>query len=348
MKTQQVFSKPLSLRKLLISDEKLVPLKLNPLVTESFRLVEQFFQENELMFPQFKFVNDMGAYLHPNANLKRLTAIEILFDLDFYIDDLYGDHALNIHRLTSSPAIQETCDHIERCADVFATGKLSSNPSTLETGYWKLRKVMEIETTECWLERFAELLKEHLMATINPLAYGWVPDASISVDDYITIRELISGMHMTIDLIEFDLGIYLPNNVIYHAVVTKLRQCCMKIAALTNDLFSYEKEVLQGELTFNLIVVLQKNLRCGFEQAVEAAFNLINEETKAFYELSQNFVYCWDSTINSDVKHYIEGMKHQIAATWHWQMSTGRYCSPNSPFIELRKANCDLQHKINF
>src|SRR3954467_10590287 len=82
----------LSLQSLLIAHEAHAPLRLNPRAAVSEKLVERFAVENNLIFPQFKLVNTMSAFLFPEANLKRLTIIGQLNCLLYYIDDIYGDN----------------------------------------------------------------------------------------------------------------------------------------------------------------------------------------------------------------------------------------------------------------
>jgi hypothetical protein len=55
-----------------------------------------------------------------------------------------------------------------------------------------------------------------------------------------------------------------------------------------------------------------------------------------FVELEKMVPAYQDAQLNSDVAHYVEGIRDLIIACWHWQWTTNRYRSPNSPFPELQ------------
>ena len=110
---------------------------------------------------------------------------------------------------------------------------------------------------------------------------------------------------------------------------------CSRIGGLMNDIFSYEKEVLTHHSRFNLLAVLQEVDGIPFSEGLDYAVRILNEYTAAFMDMYERIPHFDDATINRNLRLYYEGLANMINGTWHWQLSTNRYRSYNSPFPEL-------------
>src|SRR5262249_48603923 len=145
-------------------------------------------------------------------------------------------------------------------------------------------------------------------SSIDPFAFGWT--ASGSIQDYISVREHVSGMYPTVDLIEFATDNYLKEEF-NNPIIAKLRQGCARIASLTNDLFSYEKEVITRALPTNEIAFTQRKQKSTLAEAIEDTISVINMETSQFLEQADTVTH-WGLPV---LNQYIEGLQHQIRAT---------------------------------
>ncbi len=142
-------------------------------------------------------------------------------------------------------------------------------------------------------------------------------------------------MYPTMLLIEFALGHQIHSQVYEHPLIQRATKLTVLIAAILNDLFSYEKEVMLLDSRFNLVRILMETEQCSFAAAVDQSISMINTwiakfETIAHAPLELKL----DS--KSHAVDYIHGLRQQIAAAWHWQLATNRYRSPDSPFPILR------------
>jgi len=325
----------ISLHKLLISDQSLSPFRHNIYSDKSEQDIEAFITKYDLWFPQFKHINTMNAYMYPDASFERATLCGKLMALLYYIDDEYADTAES-KGIMGSSVPPEYLAKIERSAVAFETGWLPPHSGGLERAFQELRLEIQDQVEPEWMIRFSQIVRQHISYAINPQAYGWKPDGNVPFERYAWLREVISGMYLAIDLIEYHNDFVLLPHVIYHPTIRRLQQACSRIAAFANDLFSYEREVLQEGLRFNLLAVLQRTQNLSFPEAVQLSIEITNHETEEFFRLS-NEIAIWDDTTNALIQRYVECMKYHVSATWHWQMNTIRYRSTTSPFMELIK-----------
>ncbi len=139
-----------------------------------------------------------------------------------------------------------------------------------------------------------------------------------------------------ISLIEVALDILIPDEVLQHPQLQRLTQLTTRFFGFSNDLFSYEKEVLRLGSRFNLIAVLMEAKQLSFAEAVHETIVLLNREAVEFFELESNLPVREEPHLNEAARLDANGLKAQIIAAYHWQYSTNRYRSPHSPFPELR------------
>lgn len=103
-----------------------------------------------------------------------------------------------------------------------------------------------------------------------------------------------------------------------------------QIVVVSNDIFSYEKEVTHNGNPNNLLHAVQihahRNLRDSYLRVV----SMIESWTSELLAL--------EARSAGDLRRYIRGNYTWIAASYHWHFATGRYASPTSPFRELRRA----------
>jgi hypothetical protein len=322
-----------SLSDLVLARHTDVKLTRSPYYVQADDLVEKIADRWSIKLPGFKNYNTMSAFMFPDASLERLVTIGCLNDLLFYIDDVYGNDTYYPDRF-EEPELADRNAIIETCIAAFRGDRSVRHSNRLAHAFAEIRERCVGLADPEWLERFSESLEEHLIWTVK--AGDLTPDgAPMDVDTYISVREQVSGMYPTVDLIEFALGICLPDYVLNDPTFQALKRDCAWIACLSNDLFSYHKEVVVERTNFNLVQVMMHQYQWPFEEAVGEAIQIINDATEHFYETDFT---CddWDATTCAMVAQYINGLRNQISATWHWQMSTNRYRSPDSPFPELR------------
>jgi hypothetical protein len=327
-----------SLKQLLISDSTLLPVCVNPHAKIAEADVQMWATSYDIALPRMDLVVSMTSFLYPQADLARLIIIGKLMYLLFYVDDVYGD-------LPTSQGLQavnpEVVALIETCCFTFTTDHKPNQSHKLVEAFWDVRREMENYAPPSWMKYFSQRLADHLLCSANPALFGWDVSAQ-SLQSYVYVRELISGMYPTIDFIEFANGLFLPQAIRQQPLIGRLQLNCARIACLTNDLFSYHKEVIEQGLVMNLLQVIQTLSGCDFEETFAQAIAFINHTSRQFFDdINLARENNWSHPNNGIDAHlvldaYLTGLQYELSATWHWQMNTNRYRSPFSPFEELR------------
>jgi len=272
----------------------------------------------------------LTAHVYPKGRWERLALCNDWHAWLF----LFDDEADELEEVGQRPDYLRA--YVEACLDVLRGGRPRAHATPLERFTFQLRQRMSHLASELWMERFAHDVEDYLLRGTLPAARHWTEGTVPELEPYIEQRALDSGVYTALDLVEFaEPGQELPEELFRLPLVQRMRQLCTRVVALTNDLFSFEKEVLWHHNPNNFVHVLRVNQGLGLEESIFAALEFINSDTDAF-------VACEEALLASRLSDprvlaYVEGMKAWIRGNVHWSLVTGRYSSPTSPFPELRR-----------
>lgn len=295
----------------------------NPHALHVERSSEEICRDWGIMLPGFSGFVTMSSYLFPRASRDRFEAIVLMHNFLFFIDDSFDRHD---ERNRSRE--REFLERNEELAAVFGGDGDLARKSGLNGVMWRLRELMLSLSNDEWLTRFAQTIRRHLVGSV------YCDVQALDVQSYVGLRVVDSGMAVAIDFIEFANGRYLTKEMLNDVDIKKMVECCALFGALTNDLFSYHKEVELHGSSFNLISMLMKERGVDFAEAVSEAVEMLNGLSSTFLVLAER--YSPDGVADPAVIGFVQGLTEAFAASWHWQISTPRYRSPDSPFPELR------------
>ncbi|MCA0350828.1 MAG: hypothetical protein LCH85_02425 [Chloroflexi bacterium] len=308
------------------------PIQINPFQAQSMECTAAICAVYAVDLPGMDQYTSMSSYLFPTTSFARLLAIDLLNATLFYIDDmydrnqrqvpLYGDHP--------TPAVYAAC------AKIFIDGQMPDPIHRLYPIWQELHRHFHDLSSREYRQRLVESLMQHFQAIRVPNMAFKQPKPT-ALESYLSTRLHDSGMYPTMLLIEFALDIAISPVVYAHPQIKRATDLAGLAAAIMNDLFSYEKEVVLLDSRFNLIRILIDTQQLSFEQAVDQTIRLINQWISEFQAIVDQAQWFADAQHNHQARAYLAGLQQQIAAAWHWQLSTNRYRSPNSPFAMLRK-----------
>jgi germacradienol/geosmin synthase len=139
--------------------------------------------------------------------------------------------------------------------------------------------------------------------------------------DNVEMRRKTFGSDVTMSLSRIAYGQQIPPEIYRTRAMRGLDNSVANFVCLTNDVFSYRKEIeFEGELN-NGVLVIQRFFDCDAQQAVNVVNDLMASRMRQFEHIV--------ATELPDV----EGLKDYMAGVPKWHVMTGRYKEP-----ELRKS----------
>jgi hypothetical protein len=302
----------------------------NPYARVVEKRVEAFAVQHGIKLPGFEERNSMNAYLYPLAAPGRLVVTGKILAVSWFIDDISDRIA------SSSPAPLQpfaaidslNCKALEVLVEplehILRTGEQPLSPTPLEQAVLDVAcDFAAADTPDEWRQRFARLFQEYLVTTIK--SKHW---KITDLDTYVEQRIVDSGMLFACALAEFAQCAFLSDALYMHPIVQELTTEISKVGALSNDLFSFQREQRLEGKSFNLLSVLLAQ-SASFDQAVHTALSYINESVHRFEAAK--------AQTPMEAQAYAATLTAFIPASWYWQQETLRYRSPDSPFPELRQ-----------
>jgi terpene synthase-like protein len=178
-----------------------------------------------------------------------------------------------------------------------------------------------VRTTPGWRRRFIADIATYLDANAWEAANrraGRVP----GVDEYVSMRWATAAAGMFFDLIEVLGGADLPAGAPAEPVLLALREHAANVVAWFNDLVSWPKELLAGDL-HNLVLVLRHERRLRLPDAVRAAVERHDAEVRAFVTARAAL-----ADRPGPVRQVGDGLAYWIRANVDWSRESGRYAAP--------------------
>lgn len=335
--------------------------KIHPQAEYAYRDALQIAEDEQVIPFDFENVKDMIHALAAQGFYNNLVNSGALMFLLFFIDDTIGrknSEKIFNEEITPKMVIEGMIYFIKegelRTQYVTESGELKQySPTKIELAFariWKSistdlgRKVAYREWTikdlEKYVQRLIDSARDYLPQNVN------VDDQIMSLDEYLEYRINNSGMRFTIDLMEYTTDTYieefLDRNSGISTELEGMRYYMSLVGSLTNDLFSFPKELYGGETkTLNLIPVMMHEYGYSFEKAVNVAIKLVNKCIEQYLQyrlrLLDKLQYMEDEDERKRLLKYISILDDIGIATYRWQLEgTYRYRHFYHIFKEMR------------
>ena len=149
--------------------------------------------------------------------------------------------------------------------------------------------------------------------------------------DYVEMRRKTFGSDLTMNLARIARVTRIPAETFRTRTLRALENSAADYACFTNDIFSYQKEIeFEGEL-HNCVLVVQKFLEIGREQAVSVVNDLMTSRVRQFEHVvatELSFVadeVGLDAHARDALDEYVVGLQDWMAGILDWHMLSGRY-----------------------
>ncbi|BAY33228.1 Terpene synthase, metal-binding protein [Nostoc carneum NIES-2107] len=153
----------------------------------------------------------------------------------------------------------------------------------------------------------------------NNRSYLVVPE----LEEYLKIRSCNAAASLCLNLIEFCNQVVIPYDVRHHQAIKSLTKMTINILAWSNDIFSAQREMANGEF-HNLVLVLYYQQQKTIEQSLKIAAEMHDLEVKNLTNLIVN-IPSFGKEVDAEVAKYISGLQSWIRGNLDWYAHSGRY-----------------------
>jgi hypothetical protein len=277
---------------------------------------------------RFRAFVQLDGFVYPYASLQRLSVVGGFNQWLYFLDDQYDDHPESHGDLEAIRGI------MQRGVDLLCGAPLQVKPTPFERYSRAYRRELAALMPSGFFERFVKNVKEYLFEGSLVGLGHWLRRETLSVDSYIELRALDSGVYPVIDCVEIAADLSLPQEVLEGRELSQMVHAAVRHVALTNDVFSFEKETLQNGSTVNLVHVLRLRENRSIESAAQRAADIVNGYTRAFQSLERRLPR-YEPQVEADVRAYVHGMKTWMRGNVDFSLQSQRFRSSTSPFKEL-------------
>jgi len=271
------------------------------------------------------------SYTHPDAPGPELDLVTDWYVWVFYFDDHFLELFKRTHDLPAGRA------YLDRLAAFMPVdGEITETPENpVERGLTDLWTRTVPAHSLDWRERFVASTKNLLDESLWELAN--INEGRVSNPiEYIEMRRKVGGAPWSANLIEHAVGAEVPAAIAATRPMEVLRDTFADAVHLRNDLFSYEREVLdEGELS-NGILVFEKFLGISTQAAADAVNDLLTSrlhqfEHTALTEVPRLFEeHGIDPAARFGVGAYVKGLQDWQSGGHEWHLRSSRYMNENA------------------
>lgn len=140
---------------------------------------------------------------------------------------------------------------------------------------------------------------------------------ALTIEDYMAMRQLESGIETMLVLAEYCLDIDLTGHITGN--LRRLIDAFANHVALTNDIWSLKKEVVEGNRMNGVLAIMQQQ-QCNPREAIDRCYALC-------MKFKQQFEALYDDLYIGEpgVRKYLSALKPWLAGYFQWTIHTSRY-----------------------
>ncbi|MFI0985968.1 terpene synthase family protein, partial [Streptomyces exfoliatus] len=148
-------------------------------------------------------------------------------------------------------------------------------------------------------------------------------------EGYLALRRGTAAMETLFDMVERLNGFELPQEVLHHPVLRRMRQLAADIPSFTNDVHSYAQELARGDVA-NMVMIVREERGGTPEEAAVEVMREAQTMVDRFVELSTQVPEICDllglpPAGREAARRYVDGLAAWIAGYHRWEIATGRY-----------------------
>ncbi|MEU6367931.1 germacradienol/geosmin synthase Cyc2 [Streptomyces sp. NPDC046931] len=200
---------------------------------------------------------------------------------------------------------------------------------------------LESALIELWARTTAGMTPDQrrtLRAAVDTMTESWLWELSNQLQnripdpvDYLEMRRATFGADLTKNLCRMGHGPQVPPEVYGSGTVRALENAAIDYAMLTNDVFSYQKEIqYEGEI-HNAVLVVQSFFGCDYPTAVRIVGDLMNQRMRQFQHVAAQElpVLYEDFALSREARAVLDGyvveLQNYMSGILNWHRGCHRY-----------------------
>jgi hypothetical protein len=240
-------------------DEYCQSFKKHPFASSLASAVLSFGKEYNIWIDSAEHYITCAIFLFPTASLDRMLPIVKNLAIDYFLNDTMGREVFDKLTLAQQEAAQQI---IGRMSSERVLECESSGLESIEMANREVLAYMKDTSPQDWFNKFLRLYSHHIKVThknCNAAEMGDIP----SVSAYTKKRCHMAGMYHVISLIDYSEGQFIDQEWLLKIGVDRqlkrLQYVTAAIGGLMNDLFSFEKEIIDNNADSNLVMIIALN-----------------------------------------------------------------------------------------
>jgi hypothetical protein len=309
------------------------------------KIVEEFGRSHGIWLPNAKHHVTCALFLYPDAGFGRMLTMMKNLILGFYLNDTMGRDTFQY----LSPAQKLSARRmILRMARLDDTLSIPANADPLERVNAGILREFRDHSPAAWFAHFMQIYCYHIGITHtdgNTDAQGHVPE----IDEYMERRCHLGGVHHILHWIEFSDGGFLDwswlASIGAAQSLKRLHWVTAAFAGMSNDLFSFEKEVIDNDSDSNLMMIIALNrpgLSLGevIDKAAEIVRRLLLDVLALMSALETKIADHETASPKQTgrLAVHLAGVRRCVQAIWTWHCHSGRYKREDSIWAETTLA----------
>lgn len=310
--------------------------------SELICLAEEFGKRNNVWLEDAKNHVTCALYVFPDGDFSRMKTMMKILIIGFYLNDIMGRDRFKFLNQDEQELANSLVDRLSR---IDTNLNVVVNGSSIEYINQESLKELKDSSPKNWFFKFLELYNYHILITHRNGDYsarGMKP----TVDEYCEERCHLGGVHYILKFIEYSDGHFIDwdqlSKIGLAGRMERLHWLAAAFAGLANDMFSFEKEVIDSQSDSNLIpIILLNNPGIGLKHAIAMAAKFVKELLQEIIELKTiilNIVaQLSDRKLTEILYANIQGVTRCVQSIWTWHNYSDRYKRTKSIWKECNR-----------
>ncbi|SHK11640.1 terpene synthase family protein [Chryseobacterium polytrichastri] len=309
--------------------------------------IQSFGEEHNMSLPNFQEYINFSLLFYPRGSYDEVLCIAKNNFFDFYLNDTLGR---DIFKFLSKEEQEKATMFINNISGLDETLSGIVNPDSLELLFIELLSEVKNNSPEDWFLQFLKAYCYHFEITHKNCQID-SKEQIPTIDDYLEYRCHMGAFYTVLHNIEYSRKQFLDwkflKKIQIDEKLKRLYKLMSEFAVSTNDLFSFEKEVITYESSSNLVVIfILNNPGTTLRDSIIAISKIIKNQLAEIFSLLKSIRITVDSLPDSEIKSIIEDnlfeVNRVLQLSWVWQAQSSRYKNPTSIWVETRTCESSL------